>query len=148
MAVGGLRPPPAMLTDIREFTRWCKESIGANVVTDDELTASAASVTSAFQAADAAHVAAADPHPGYTTAAEVAAALATFLATANTWSAKQTFSVPHRLPSYSVAGLPAGVTGDRAIVTDASGPTFLAAAVGGGAVVCPVFHNGTTWIVG
>jgi hypothetical protein len=50
---------------------------------------------------------------------------------------------------YTVATLPAGAgLGWRSQVVDALGPTFLAPVVGGGAVICPVFHNGTTWIVG
>lgn len=49
---------------------------------------------------------------------------------------------------YTVAALPAGTVGMRAHVTDALAPTFGAAVVGGGAVVIPVFHNGTTWIAG
>ena len=47
---------------------------------------------------------------------------------------------------YTVATLPAGVVGQRAYVTDALTPTFLGTAVGGGAVVCPVFRNATTWV--
>lgn len=50
----------------------------------------------------------------------------------------------------TVASLPvAGVRfGARAIVNDANAPAFLAAVAGGGAVVCPVFWNGTAWICG
>jgi hypothetical protein len=47
-----------------------------------------------------------------------------------------------------VAGLPAGITGQRAFAIDANAPTFLSAVAGGGAVVCPVFFNGSAWIVG
>ena len=51
--------------------------------------------------------------------------------------------------AYTVATLPAASTqGRRSWVTDALAPTFLAAPVGGGAVVCPVFDNGTAWGVG
>ena len=51
--------------------------------------------------------------------------------------------------AYTVATLPAASTqGRRAWVTNALAPTFLAAPVGGGAVVCPVFDNGTAWVVG
>lgn len=50
--------------------------------------------------------------------------------------------------AFTVATLPAGTQGDRAHVTDANGPVFLAAVVGGGAVVCPVFYNGAAWVVG
>lgn len=55
-------------------------------------------------------------------------------------------SLPMRLKGYTVAGLPAGTQGDVAFVTDALTPTFLTAAVGGGAVVSPVFYNGTAWV--
>jgi len=48
---------------------------------------------------------------------------------------------------YTVATLPAaGVAGRRAYVTDALAPTYLGALVGGGAVTCPVFDNGTAWV--
>jgi hypothetical protein len=51
--------------------------------------------------------------------------------------------------AYTVATLPAaGVQGRRAWVTNALAPMFLVAPVGGGAVVCPVFDNGTAWVVG
>jgi hypothetical protein len=52
-----------------------------------------------------------------------------------------------RTSGYTVATLPAaGVAGRRAYVTDATLPTYLGALVGGGAVVCPVFDNGTAWV--
>lgn len=51
--------------------------------------------------------------------------------------------------AYTVATLPAaGVQGRRAWVTDALAPVFLAAPVGAGAVVCPVFDDGAAWVVG
>jgi hypothetical protein len=51
--------------------------------------------------------------------------------------------------AYTVATLPtAGTAGRRAYVTNALAPTYLAAVTGGGAVVCPVFDNGTAWVVG
>jgi len=51
--------------------------------------------------------------------------------------------------AYTVATLPTvGTQGRRAWVTNALAPTFGAAVVGGGAVVIPVFDNGTAWIVG
>lgn len=49
---------------------------------------------------------------------------------------------------YTVATLPAGVTGARAHVTDAVACTFMGALTGGGAVVCPVFYNGSAWVGG
>lgn len=56
-------------------------------------------------------------------------------------------SSPVRLPGYTVATLPAGTQGDTAFVTDALAPAFLVAVVGGGAVVTPVFYDGTNWVV-
>jgi hypothetical protein len=51
--------------------------------------------------------------------------------------------------AYTVATLPtAGTQGRRAWVTNALAPAFGSAPVGGGAVVIPVFDNGTAWIVG
>lgn len=51
----------------------------------------------------------------------------------------------------TVAALPAAtgaLEGLHAGVTDALAPTFMATVVGGGAVHCPVYCNGTNWIVG
>lgn len=67
-------------------------------------------------------------------------------AIAPTWSGKHTHTLPIKLAGFTVATLPAGTIGDRAYVTDALTPTYNAAAVGGGAVKVPVFHNGTTWV--
>lgn len=50
------------------------------------------------------------------------------------------------MKGYTVATLPAGTQGDIAYVTDALAPTFLVAIAGGGAVVCPVFFDGTNWV--
>lgn len=55
-------------------------------------------------------------------------------------------TAPDRLKGYTVAGLPAGTQGDTAFATDLLTPTFLTAAVGGGAIVGPVFYNGTAWV--
>lgn len=51
-----------------------------------------------------------------------------------------------RTAGYTVATLPAGTVGQRAYVTDALGPTYLGALVGGGAVTAPVFYNGAAWV--
>lgn len=51
-----------------------------------------------------------------------------------------------RLKAYTVGTLPAGTAGDTAYVTDALTPAFLTIVVGGGAVVTPVFYNGTNWV--
>lgn len=51
--------------------------------------------------------------------------------------------------AYTVAALPAvGSPGRRAYVTNALAPAYGANVAGGGAVVTPVFDNGTNWIVG
>lgn len=49
---------------------------------------------------------------------------------------------------YTVGTLPTPSIGMRTYVTDALTPVFGATVVGGGAVVIPVFYNGTNWIVG
>lgn len=54
-----------------------------------------------------------------------------------------------RLPSFTVATLPAAPgAGDRALVTDALGPAFGVAVVGGGAAIVPVYYSGAAWLVG
>ncbi len=51
-------------------------------------------------------------------------------------------------PGFTVAQLTAlgGKRGDRAVVVDATAPIFLGTLTGGGSVVTPAFHNGTTWV--
>lgn len=59
--------------------------------------------------------------------------------------------IPMTKPGYTVATLPsASSLGARtcAFVTDAASPVFGSAVVGGGAVVVPVYSNGSAWIVG
>ena len=55
---------------------------------------------------------------------------------------------PVVMPSYTVATLPAAPAGARAYVTDALGPAFGAAPVGGGAVGVPVYRDSVGWKVG
>ena len=100
MPVGELRPPVAMLTDLRGFTSWCKKALAGAAATDEELNAAVAALTAAFTAADSAHVAAGDPHTQYTTAAELAAAFVAHLAAANTHASVQAtlFSVGSATP--------------------------------------------------
>jgi hypothetical protein len=50
------------------------------------------------------------------------------------------------LKAYTVATLPAGVTGDMAYVTDLTSPTYNGTLTGGGSVVRPVFYNGSSWV--
>ena len=54
------------------------------------------------------------------------------------------------LPNSTVAALPTASTVPygRRFVTDATAPTFGSAVTGGGAVKCPVWSDGTSWIVG
>lgn len=57
--------------------------------------------------------------------------------------------VPHRLPTYTVATLPAGaVAGWKAFVSDSLAPAFGAVVAGGGAVFIPVYFDGAAWRVG
>lgn len=51
-----------------------------------------------------------------------------------------------RMKGYTVATLPSGTVGDNAYVTDALLPSFLTTIAGGGAVVTPVFYNGSNWV--
>ena len=54
---------------------------------------------------------------------------------------------PIKLKGYTVATLPtAGTVGRTAYVTDATLPMYLTTVTGGGAVVTPVFDNGTSWV--
>jgi len=58
-----------------------------------------------------------------------------------------TAAVPIKLMGYTVATLPAApAVGDLVYCTDLTAPTYLAAAVGGGAVVAPVFYDGVNWV--
>lgn len=49
---------------------------------------------------------------------------------------------------FTVATLPTGASGMSSFVSDALGPAFGSAVVGGGAVPVPVYHDGTSWKVG
>lgn len=67
------------------------------------------------------------------------------------WTSTETIlAFPLRFKGYTVGTLPAGNQGDYAFVSDQL--TVCAAAgaalTGGGAVVCPVFFNGTAWVGG
>lgn len=59
---------------------------------------------------------------------------------------KVTVNSVFTIKGYTVATLPAGTVGDTAYVTDALAPTWLVAVTGGGAIVTPVFYNGTNWV--
>jgi len=56
--------------------------------------------------------------------------------------------VPHVLPQYTVSGLPTGIQGAMAYVTDSNVTTYGATVTGGGGNVVKVFFNGTAWVVG
>ena len=67
----------------------------------------------------------------------------------STFGTSIVLNAPIRMAAYTVATLPAaGTAGRRAYITDATAPTFLSTLTGGGAVVCPVFDNGTAWVAG
>jgi len=55
-----------------------------------------------------------------------------------------------KFPVYTVATLPTtspnAAVGNWAYVTDALAPAYLTPVVGGGAIVTPVFYNGTNWV--
>jgi hypothetical protein len=61
-------------------------------------------------------------------------------------SLRASLGLPVNLKAYTVATLPTGTQGDLAYVTDALAPTYLGTIVGGGAVVTPVFFDGTNWV--
>lgn len=66
---------------------------------------------------------------------------------ATTFNQAVTFGSTARLKAFTVGTLPAaGTAGRMAYVTDALAPTYLATIVGGGAIVTPVFDNGTNWV--
>jgi len=65
-------------------------------------------------------------------------------------SANVSFTALPKLPAYTVATLPSTaatgmVTGAMAYVTDATAPTYGSTVAGGGAVITPVFYDGTNW---
>jgi hypothetical protein len=49
---------------------------------------------------------------------------------------------------FTVSGLPTGVTGARAHVTNAVACTFGSTPVNGCTTFCPVIYNGSAWIAG
>jgi len=69
-------------------------------------------------------------------------------ASTTTLNGKTAFTGTAQLQGYTVATLPAGTQGMTAFVTDALAPTWNTALVGGGAVVCKAFYNGTAWVAG
>jgi len=65
------------------------------------------------------------------------------------WTANTNISATfYKTTVYTVATLPTtGVlTGSYATVSDALAPAYLTTVVGGGAIVTPVFYNGTNWV--
>ena len=59
---------------------------------------------------------------------------------------KLTMTGTIKMMEYTVATLPTPTGTAYATVTDALAPTYMATVVGGGAVVTPVFYNGTNWV--
>lgn len=71
--------------------------------------------------------------------------------TAGEWdSTMLKVNTPVKTGGYTVSTLPSGVVGMRAYVTDqlAACAGIGAALTGGGAVVCPVYYNGSAWVSG
>lgn len=71
--------------------------------------------------------------------------------TFNCVTGQTTFAYPDKAKNYTVAGLPSAATAGayaRAFVSDASAPAFGATVAGGGAVITPVYSDGTNWKVG
>ena len=67
---------------------------------------------------------------------------------ATQWNGYFTAKTDYPLDGYTVATLPActsGMKGGMAYVTDAASPTYTATLTGSGAVVVPVFCNGSAW---
>jgi hypothetical protein len=74
---------------------------------------------------------------------------ATSTTATSTFAGEVALLKPVKLAAYTVATLPtcdANSRGYVAYVTDALAPTFLVAITGGGAVVVPVFCDGTSWV--
>ena len=63
-----------------------------------------------------------------------------------TFGQKIVHSAPTTLKGYTVGTLPTGTQGDICFVTDALAPIYLVTVVGGGAIVTPVFFDGTNWV--
>jgi len=83
---------------------------------------------------------------GLVTAPSLTKALLSATTDGKTLVTKEWASTSIGKDSYIVSTLPTGVLGDRAIVTDATAPTYLGALTGGGVIKCPVWHNGTSWV--
>lgn len=119
-----------------QFVSLLDGDIPATIARDSEVTTAISN-----------HEAAADPHPGYTTAAELSSAISTHEAAADphtgyareasttTISGAWNFTLPPVLPTYTVATLPSAATYARGLiyVSDETG----------GAV--PAFSDGTNW---
>lgn len=86
--------------------------------------------------------------PWLTVIGAVLIALATALAQVSRDPGGVSYSSAVKLSVLTVATLPActaTLQGRMAAVSDATTPTYNAALVGGGAVIVPVFCNGTAW---
>ena len=64
------------------------------------------------------------------------------------WSGTHAFTVPPLIAYYNVASLPTALKGARAHALDALGPVFGSIVVGGGALMVPIYNDGTNWRVG
>ena len=109
------------------------DEIDASIATHN---AAAGAHSAAFTAQLAAHVALADPHPGYLTQAEADALY------------EPTASI---LAVTTVGALPAAAAGNkgvRTMVTDANATTFMSTVAAGGANIVPVISTGVAWVIG
>lgn len=160
-----ITPPPYIPQNLREWTRFFQgciveasstpnitdADIPATIARDSEVTAGDAASVATAAAALAAHVAAADPHPTYTTAGEVTTAIAAAsiteaqitdgailarVAASETITGAYNFStLPPRVTRYTVATLPSAATYQDGLITvsDETGGYVLA------------FSDGTNW---
>lgn len=161
-----LRPPVSLPSDIRSFSKWCQEVeitqaaatqadnasllnsqpgsyylalVNATGTLADANIASTIARDAEVTAAIATHAALADPHPVYP-----------LIGSAETIAGAWVFSLPIRVPIFTVATLPAAATysGGRANVSDATVTTFASIVAGGGANFVPVFSDATNWRIG
>jgi hypothetical protein len=152
-----IRPPLNVPKDLREWSKFFSEAYvtaeATPSIADADIPATIArdsEVTSAISSAIAVHAAAADPHPTYTTAAEVSSAIAAASITESqvtdgsilarvgsteTITGAWSYSLPPRLPSYTVATLPSAVTYARGLI-------YVSDEAGGATVA---FSDGAAW---
>lgn len=132
----GGNPSDIVSTVSNTFVARRGSAITWDALEDGDIPASIARDTE-VTAAITAHEAASDPHPGYTTAAELSSATANLAIrnAAQTISGAWAFQLPPVMPTYTVATVPSAATYARGIiyVSDETGGAVLA------------FSDGTNW---